>query len=107
MPAVRKPYFAAIDVATIADHTIVAAKAGHSIRVKNYTIIAGGAVNVTWKSGTNAISGALPLVANSGAAPSAGGDGHILDTADGEALKLTLDAAVQVSGHLCYEYVDD
>lgn len=107
MPAVRKPYFAAINVATAADHTIVAAKSGHSIRVKNYTIIAAGAVNVTWKSNTTALSGAMPLIANSGAAPSAGGDGHILDTADGEALKLTLDAAVQVSGHICYEYVDD
>lgn len=100
--------YAAISVSSSGDNTIVAAVTGRRIRVQNYTIIAAGSVSVTWKSGSNAISGAMPLAANGGAAPAAGGpnangpDG-VLETNGGEALILNLSGAVGVYGHLRYE----
>lgn len=92
---------AKIDVATIANHTIVPAVARHRIRVIAYKYLAAGTVNATFKSNDTALEGPIPLVVNSGAVCSECMEGHLL-TAEGEALKLTLDAAIQVSGHLTY-----
>ncbi len=104
--------FAPISAVTNGSNTIVAGVAGKRVRVVNYTLIAAGAVNATWKSaGGTALSGALPLAAQAGvssASPSVdmGGQQGVLETlAQGDALTLTLDAAVQVSGHLAYVLV--
>lgn len=100
--------YAAISASSSGDNTIVAAVTGKKIRVQNYTILAAGAVSITWKSGSTAISGAMPLAANGGMAPSAGtatatGLDGVLQTAGGEALVLNLSAAVAVGGHIRYE----
>lgn len=103
--------FAKIDTATSGDNTIVAAIPNREIRVINYTTIASGDVAIRWKSGAStALSGAMALAANGGAAPSGTGQspsGHIglFETAPGEALVLNLSAAVQVSGHLAYQII--
>lgn len=102
--------YAKIDTATSGANTIVAAVPNRSIRVLNYLAVAGGTVTLTWKSASTALSGAMPLVVNNalsavgnGQAPS----GHVglFETAPGEALVLTLSAAVQVSGHLAYQVI--
>ena len=93
--------FAVINAATSGDaNTIVAAVAGKQIRVLSYTLIADAAVTATWKSGTTAISGAMSLPANGGAAPTC--QSGVLQTATGEALMMTLGGAVGVRGHLTY-----
>lgn len=103
--------FAKIDTATSGDNTIVAAVPDRQIRVINYTAIASGDVAVRWKSGSvTALSGAMALTSNGGAAPSGTGQspaGHIgvFETARGEALVLNLSAAIQVSGHLAYQII--
>ena len=102
--------YAAISAASSGDNEIVAAVTGRKIRVQNYTIVSAGTVNVTWKSGSTAISGAMPFVANGSLSPAAGGpnangiDG-VLETAGGEALVLNLSGAVGIRGHLRYEVV--
>lgn len=74
--------------------------AGKAIRVLSYTLIAAGAVNVTWKSGATAKSGAMPLAANTGVSRPQGGDGDRAFTcAANQALLLGVSGAVQVSGH--------
>ena len=103
--------YAKIDASTTGDHTVVAAPAAwQKIRIMNYTIFAAGDVSVTWKSGSTEISGAMPIAANGGLAPSAGsstaiGPDGVLQCAGGEALVLNLSAPVAVGGHLRYELV--
>lgn len=86
---------------------VVAAVSGKRIAVLNYTAVGAGAVNATWKSGTTALSGAIPIAAaGEGVSPSAGGNAidplYLFVTNPGEALNLVLDAAVAVGGHLTY-----
>lgn len=90
---------AVINEATSGDRTIVAGVAGKQIVVVNYLLIAGGTVSVTWKSGSTAKSGALPLVVNSGASLP---DARWFACGLGESLVLNLSGNVQVSGHLSY-----
>ena len=100
--------FAAISASSSGDNTIVSAVTNKKIKVLNYTAIAAGSVSATWKSGSSiSLSGAMPLAANGGAAPSAGvhtpaGLVPLFETASGEALVLGLSSAVLVAGHLCY-----
>lgn len=98
--------YAVIDLA--ASGTVVAAVTGKRIRVVSYVLSAAGAVAITWKSGTTALSGAMTLATGiplCAAPPEAlfGGLGGQLQTEPGEALNLTLSGAVQVSGHLIYD----
>ena len=103
--------YAKIDASTTGDHTVVAAPAAwQKIRVQGYALIAAGEVAVTWKSGATEISGAMPIAANGGLAPSAGsssaiGPDGVLQCAGGEALVLNLSAPVAVGGHLRFELV--
>jgi hypothetical protein len=99
------PLFAAISVAAAGDNTLVAADATKKIKVLQYTIVADGTVAATFKSGAaTALTGALPLVVNSGVASPfvAPGHGHLLETAVNQALVLNLSAAIGVRGHLTY-----
>lgn len=98
----RKVKFAAINKATLAEHTIVAAVANKRIRVINYTLIADALVDATWKSNTTALTGPLGFPANGGCSPQGDQKSPQFETAAGEALVLSLTAAVQVSGHLAY-----
>ena len=100
--------YAAISASSSGANTVVAAVANKRIRVQNYLLVGGGTVTATWKSDTTAISGGLPLVANSVVACSAGnsnpnGPDGVLETAGGAALVLDLSGAVAVSGHIRYE----
>lgn len=83
-----------------AGNTIIAAVENKKIRVLNYMIIAAGTVTVTWFSDTDALSGALPFVVNTGAM--ADSDNGVLETGVGKALKMTLSGAVAVTGHISY-----
>lgn len=97
--------YAAISASSSGDNTLVAADPAKKIKVQSYVLVAGGTVNVTFKSGSTAISGAIPLVANSGAVcppvkPSHGS--YFQNINVNENLILNLSGSVQVSGHLSY-----
>lgn len=100
--SVPNPKRATISTATSGDNTVVAAVSGKKIRVTALHLVTEGAVVLTWKSGTNAISGALPYVGNSGLAMGNGASPIGLDTVAGEALVLNLGSAIGVRGFLAY-----
>ena len=95
-------FFAPIAASNSGDNTIVAAVGGRQIRVIKYSIVAAGAVVVTWKSSTaGAISGAMAFASNGGISePEA--EAGIMQTAVGEDLVLNLGAAVSVGGMVTY-----
>lgn len=94
---------AAISAASSGNNEIVAAVAGKKIVVLNYNYLTDGAVTVTWKSASTAISGAQAwtAAAQGETITSANGDG-LMETVAGEALNLTLGGAVGVRGRLTY-----
>jgi hypothetical protein len=95
--------FASVSAASSGDNTIVAADTTRKIKVVSYVLVAAGTVNTTWKSGAGtSLSGALPLVSNTGAAMVGTGDSWLLETAVNQALVLNLSGAIQVSGHISY-----
>lgn len=102
------PSYAVISRASSGE--VVAAVAGKRIRVVSYVMVAAGAVTVRIDSATTPISGVMslitgtPLVVPHAPEGVAGQKGY-MQTAQGEALNLTLGGAVQVSGHLVYELV--
>lgn len=100
---------ARIDISTLGDATIVPAVTGRRIKVCAYVVIAKGTVDLTWKSGTTALSGPLPLAASTGAAPSVQPPAYLLATSPGESLILGVAGATptQVSGHLSYWDTDE
>jgi len=95
---------AKIDFNTAATHEIIAAVSGEVIKIKNIMITVDGDTNLTFKSATTAISGALDLggtdeprgmVHNLGDAP--------LAMTVSEAFQITSSGAgVQVSGYVTY-----
>jgi len=95
---------AAISQATADTQDIVAAVSGKRIRVLALVLVAAGAVVATIKSSSTALTGAMTLAAGvpvkAGPATALGAEEII--TAAGEALKLTLGGAVQVSGWILY-----
>lgn len=96
--------YAAISAASNGDNTLVAADATRKIKVQSYVIVAAGTVTTTFKSNATALTGAMPLVVNSGVAcpPVKPTDGSYFQTAVNEPLILTLSGAVAVAGHLSY-----
>jgi hypothetical protein len=93
-----------IDVATAADHELVAAVAGLRMRVLSLTLTAANTVTITWKSGATQLSGAMTLVAGVPLTLPYNPVGW-LESAAGESLVLALGGGVQVSGVLTYEKV--
>lgn len=79
------------------DITVVTAAATERITLLGGYAVAGGTVSITWKSGSTALSGAIPLVANTGMVWTPCDVGYHT-TAVGENLVLALSATVQVSG---------
>lgn len=63
MPATPRYLSASINVATAADQTIVAAVAGQAIQIVGLVLVAAGAVTVTPKDGTTALTGPISLIA--------------------------------------------
>lgn len=99
---------AVINAAASGANEIIPAVAGKKIIVQGYLLVAAGAVTATWKSATTALSGAMSLITGTPVPAPIGGDRMEvvpwLETASGEALNLTLGGAVQVSGHITYQY---
>ena len=96
---------APINAATLgANEIIAAAYANQLIYVVSYVLVADGTVNATWLGGGggSALSGPIPLIANSGLSIATSAPSFVLNTATGENLYLSLSAAIQVSGHLTY-----
>lgn len=92
---------AAINASASGDNQIVAAVTGFKIVVLSYVLVAAGTVTATWKSGAStSLSGAMPLVANSGV--SANGAYGVVQSAASEALNLDLSTNVAVTGHVTY-----
>lgn len=96
-------HYIPISYATASTTELVPALAGNRIYVLSYTLVSAGAVTATFKSATDAITGAMSL-ATGVAASNVDNDYGLFRTAEGEALNLTLSGAVQVSGHLAYIY---
>ncbi len=96
-----------IDIA--ATGTLVAAVTGAVIRVLQYTIVAAGAVTLKFQSDSTDLTGAMSLITgvplSAVAPPTHRDDCAILQTAKGEALKVTLGSGVQISGHMLVETI--
>jgi len=92
-----------ISAASSGDNELVAASATDRIRVLSCYFISAGTVNFTFESSTGgpALSGALPLVANTGMVLGHNPEGWAT-TAAGASLNLILSGAIQVSGFLNY-----
>lgn len=96
-------HYVPITASSNGDNTIIAAVSHIKLRVLSYLIVSNGTVDVKWKSDSTDISGALPLIANTGAASGYNPNGHF-QTAKGEALILNLSANISVQGHvMCVE----
>ena len=93
---------AGINVATAADHTIVAASIGRKIRVTAIKFSVAGDVTVTWKSNATALGGAETFKEGGGMCDNWGPHGDFFETVAGEALKFAPSGAVQVSGWINY-----
>lgn len=101
----RTPAWAAISGATNGNNTLVTAQgAGLKILVHSMTLVAAGAVSVKFQSGAGGtdLTGAMPIAANGGFELPFSPVGHFAPTAANTLLNMVLNAAVQVSGCLCY-----
>ena len=95
--------YKSISTAASGDTTILAGVAGHNYRVINYVIVSGGTTNITFKSGAAAVTGAMPLVANSGVSAASTRDAPLWESvALGDALVINNSAAIQISGHITF-----
>lgn len=103
-----EPQYAAIDVSSLGDNTIVAAVAGRSIRVIAAFLVASGGVNtVRLESGAGgtALTGPMNLGADGQLVLPINGFGWF-ETDVGAILNLELSAATSVAGALVYEEVE-
>lgn len=93
----------AISAASSGNNTLVAATAGHRIRVLSYTLVATSAVNAKFQSAASGtdITGLMTMATGVPISPAFQREGHF-ETVTGELLNLNLSGAVQVSGHLTY-----
>lgn len=102
--------YAIINATSAGDNVIIPASAYPNRRfmVLAYTFLTDANVTVTWKSGSTAISGPMPVLASGGVATTsnflAGGTGQpvgLMVTANGnEDLILNLSGAANVGGHI-------
>jgi hypothetical protein len=93
-----------ISVSSIGDNTVVAAVAGRSIRVTSLVLVEAAAVSITFKSGSTALSGAIPMLANGAIVldPVFERQAPWLTTALGEAFVINLSVGVACTGWLDY-----
>jgi len=97
------PKFAAIDVASSGDNTLVAAVSGKKIRVVAVFLVSAGTVTARFESGASgtALTGQMNLVANSGFVLPFNSVGWF-ETAATTLLNLELSAAISVDGSIVY-----
>ena len=102
----EKPLFAVVSAASSGDNTVIAAVAGFKIRVLSVVLVSSGTVTVTWKSaaGGTALSGAMPLTAQTGFSSAYSPIGQF-ETASGALLNCSLSGAVGVYGWMTYVLV--
>lgn len=95
--------FAAINVSTIGDNTIVAAVTNKKIIVLNYVIVLSAATTVRFEDGAGgtALTGQMEIEAKSGLAPGFMEDGHF-KTSTGTLLNLELSAGNNADGYIVY-----
>jgi hypothetical protein len=94
---------AKIDFATAATHSIIAAVAGKKHKIANIMFTVGGETNLTFKTGTTALTGALDFGGTDEPRGMAHNFGdHPLNCIAGDAFQITSNAAVQVSGYVTY-----
>jgi hypothetical protein len=97
------PKFAAIDVGTSGQNTLVAAVAGKKIRVLSYILMAAGAVNVRFRSAAASnLTGLKYFAAAGGGLVAPFNQLGWFETTVGEALTLNLSAPIAVGGELVY-----
>lgn len=99
--ATAVPKFAPISAAASGATSVVAAVTGKRIRVLGYVFMAAAAGTVLFRGTVTALTGAFPVVANSGVASAASPMGQF-QTPVGEALNIVLSAAFAVGGHVVY-----
>jgi hypothetical protein len=98
------PKFAVISATTDnGDVSLVAAVSSKKIRVLSYTLVADAAITIRFESGAagTALSGTMPLIANTGIASGFCPVGHF-ETAVITALSLEMTGTGNVYGHLTY-----
>jgi hypothetical protein len=95
--------FGVINATTSGDTQVVAGVTDKRIRVIAFCIVASGAVNVKFRSGTTDITGPMSLVSGGGVAHAY--DGGLFETAVGQPLNINLSAAQQVGGYVVYREV--
>lgn len=97
---------AAVSIASMGANTVVAAVANRKILLLGVGLMAGGTVDLTFKDGASgsALSGAWPLIANTGFVLPFNPSGWTVTSAD-TLLNFSLSGAVQVSGVCLYAEV--
>jgi hypothetical protein len=98
-------YFHKIQETAGGDHEQVPAQVGLKIVVTSFFAVAGGAVDITWKSDGNGLTGDMPLAANGGLTPL--NPSGLFETPIGKSLVLNLSQSVKVSGGFTYELHQD
>ena len=81
---------------------IIAGQSGYRIRVLDYVVVASGAVNAKWQTGSTDLTGLLYMNTNTGVAAPYAKYGWFT-TNDGDDLNLNLSGATAVGGHLTVE----
>lgn len=86
--------------------TLIDAAAGEVVRVRQFHLVAAGAVTVTFKSATTAITGAMSMITGvPNSTPCSDSAAPLFQTVVGEDLILDLSTNVQVSGFIVYDWV--
>lgn len=93
---------AVVSFASAADNEIIAAVAGKRILVHRLYLVCAGATNLTFKRGTTALSGALPMSAGGGITFDISGEPWFT-TGIAEAFNITSSGAFQVSGTVYFD----
>ena len=92
---------AKIDTTTTGDNTLVAAVSGQITKVFRIFFIVAGTTNITFKDGSTALTGAIPMVAN-GSFVLDFNEAAWFTTSANSAFVLNQSGAVQISGRVYY-----
>jgi len=105
LPTASQPLTIPVSVSASGDNVLIGGASVYRMRVLSYLLVAAGVVSVQWKSGIggNALSGAMPMIANQ---PLVAGqpalEAWVFQTDVGQPLVLNLSAGVAVTGHVTY-----
>lgn len=94
---------AVINFSGSGDNDLVSAVANQTVRCFRLFIVVGGITNLTFKNGTTALTGPLPMAANGGITLDLISPEPWFTASAGNALKLNSSNAVQVSGELWFQ----